>query len=58
MKNEYELKIQNLRKDLAYYRDSNTKKEKFVKGISKFKKSINNEKEKNFDGLKLVTRKI
>ena len=29
MKNEYELKIQNLRKDLAYYRDSNAKNEKY-----------------------------
>ena len=53
MKNEYELKIQNLRKDLAYYRDSNSKKEKLVKDASKFKKSINNEEEKKVDNYSL-----
>ena len=39
MKSEYELKIQNLRKDLAYYRDSNTKNEKLVKEAAKFKQN-------------------
>ena len=58
MKNEYELKIQNLRKDLAYYRDSNTKNEKLVKEASKFKKTINNEEEKKVDNLNINPRKI
>ena len=57
MKNEYELKIQNLRKDLAYYRDSNSKNEKLVKEAAKFKKPINNEEEKQSDS-SLIPRKI
>ena len=57
MKNEYELKIQNLRKDLAYYRDSNTKNEKLVKEAAKFKKTINNEEEKQSEA-NIFPRKI
>jgi hypothetical protein len=42
MKNEYEQKLQKLRKDLAYYRDSNTKNEQLVKEAEKFRqKKIN-----------------
>ena len=37
MKNEYEQKLQKLRKDLAYYRDSNTKNEQLVKEAEKFR---------------------
>ena len=57
MKNEYELKMQNLRKDLAYYRDSNTKNEKLVKEAAKFKKPINNEEEKQSEP-NIISRKI
>jgi hypothetical protein len=42
MKNEYELKLQKLRKDLAYYRDSNTKNEKLVKESAKFRQNKKN----------------
>jgi len=61
MKNEYELKIQNLRKDLAYYRDSNTKNEKLVKEAAKFKQTIKNEEQKQSENLlstNTTTRKI
>ena len=37
MKNEYEQKLQKLRKDLAYYRDSNTRNEQLVKEAEKFR---------------------
>ena len=37
MKNEYEQKLQRLRKDLAYYRDSNIKNEQLVKEAEKFR---------------------
>ena len=56
MKNEYELKIQNLRKDLAYYRDSNTKNEKLVKEAAKFKQK--NNEEQNSISTNNTTRKI
>ena len=56
MKKEYELKIQNLRKDLAYYRDSNTKNEKLVKEAAKFKQK-NNEEQKS-TSINNTTRKI
>ena len=56
MKNEYELKIQNLRKDLAYYRDSNTKNEKLVKEAAKFKQKSN--EEQNSISTNNTTRKI
>ena len=49
MKNEYELKIQNLRKDLAYYRDSNTKNEKLVKEASKFQQKKFEEQKQSED---------
>jgi len=49
MKNEYESKIQNLRKDLAYYRDSNTKNEKLVKEASKFKQNKFEEQKQSED---------
>ena len=60
MKSEYELKIQNLRKDLAYYRDSNTKNEKLVKEAAKFKKNINEEQKQseNMTPTNLNARKI
>ena len=61
MKNEYELKIQNLRKDLAYYRDSNTKNEKLVKEAAKFKQTIKNEEQKQSENIistNATTRKI
>ena len=61
MKNEYELKIQNLRKDLAYYRDSNSKNEKLVKEAAELKKTINNEEQKqneNINSANIITRKI
>ena len=56
MKSEYELKIQNLRKDLAYYRDSNTKNEKLVKEAAKFKQK--NNEEQNSTSANNTTRKI
>ena len=56
MKSEYELKIQNLRKDLAYYRDSNTKNEKLVKEAAKFKQK--NNEEQNSISSNNTTRKI
>ena len=56
MKNEYELKMQNLRKDLAYYRDSNIKNEKLVKEASKFTKATINEEQKQSENV--VHRKI
>ena len=56
MKSEYELKIQNLRKDLAYYRDSNTKNEKLVKEAAKFKQK--NNEEQNSTSTNNTTRKI
>ena len=49
MKSEYELKIQNLRKDLAYYRDSNTKNEKLVKEASKFQQKKFEEQKQSED---------
>jgi len=60
MKNEYELKIQNLRKDLAYYRDSNTKNEKLVKEASKFKQNKFEEQKQSEDILSTnnASRKI
>ena len=58
MKNEYELKIQNLRKDLAYYRDSNSKNEKLLKEASKFKRPKNKEEEKQIDNSNIIPRKI
>ena len=61
MKSEYEIKIQNLRKDLAYYRDSNTKNEKLVKEGEKFKKNIKNEEQKQSENMtptNITTRKI
>ena len=61
MKNEYELKIQNLRKDLAYYRDSNTKNEKLVKEAEELKKTIKNEEQKqkeNINSTNIISRKI
>jgi hypothetical protein len=61
MKSEYEIKIQNLRKDLAYYRDSNTKNEKLVKEAEKFKKNIKNEEQKQSESMtptNITTRKI
>ena len=58
MKNEHELKIQNLRKDLAYYRDLNTKNEKLVKEAEKFKKTIKNEEEKQVENSNTNKRKI
>ena len=61
MKNEYELKIQNLRKDLAYYRDSNAKNEKLVKEAAKFKQTIKNEEQKQSENIistNATTRKI
>ena len=51
MKNEYELKIQNLRKDLAYYRDSNSKNEKLVKEAAKFKQNNKNEEQKQSENV-------
>ena len=56
MKNEYELKIQKLRKDLAYYRDSNSKNEKLVKEAAKFKQK--NNEEQNSTSTNNTTRKI
>ena len=56
MKNEYELKIQNLRKDLAYYRDSNSRNEKLVKEAAKFKQK--NNEEQNSTSTNNTTRKI
>ena len=56
MKNEYEIKMQNLRKDLAYYRDSNIKTEKLIKEAEKFKKNVVNEEQKQNDNI--VPRKI
>ena len=53
MKNQYETKIQNFRKDLAYYRDSNAKNEKLVKEIAKF-----NKKEEDLDTSEKNERKI
>jgi hypothetical protein len=51
MKNEYELKIQNLRKDLAYYRDSNARNEKLVKEAAKFKQSNKKEEQKQNENI-------
>ena len=50
MKNEYENKLQKLRKDLAYYRDSNTKNEQLVKEAEKFKqkKLIEEQKQEEY----------
>ena len=56
MKNEYELKIQKLRKDLAYYRDSNSRNEKLVKEAAKFKQK--NNEEQNSTSTNNTTRKI
>ena len=56
MKNEYELKIQNLRKDLAYYRDSNSRNEKLVKEAAKFKQK--NNEEQSSTSTNNTTRKI
>ena len=56
MKNEYEIKMQNLRKDLAYYRDSNIKTEKLIKEAEKFRKNVVNEEQKQNDNI--VPRKI
>ena len=56
MKNEYELKIQKLRKDLAYYRDSNSRNEKLVKEAAKFKQK--NNEEQSSTSTNNTTRKI
>ena len=57
MKNEYEKKLQKLRKDLAYYRDSNTKNEQLVKEAEKFRqKRLMEEQKQEYTGF--VPRKI
>ena len=39
LKNKYESKLQKIRKDLAYYKDSNSKNEKILKELKQFQKS-------------------
>ena len=58
MKNEYELKIQNLRKDLAYYRDSNARNEKLVKEAAKFKQSHQKEEQKQNENIIMPSNAI
>ena len=57
MKNEYEQKLQKLRKDLAYYRDSNTKNEQLVKEAEKFRQKRLVEEQKQED-IGFIPRKI
>ena len=57
MKNEYEQKLQKLRKDLAYYKDSNTKNEQLVKEAEKFRQKRLVEEQKQED-LGFVPRRI
>ena len=57
MKNEYEQKLQKLRKDLAYYKDSNTKNELLVKEAEKFRQKRLVEEQKQED-LGFVPRRI
>ena len=57
MKNEYEQKLQKLRKDLAYYRDSNTKNEQLVKETEKFRQKRLIEEQKQED-LNIIPRRI
>ena len=57
MKNEYEQKLQKLRKDLAYYRDSNTKNEQLVKETEKFRQKRIIEEQKQED-LNIIPRRI
>ena len=58
MRKEYESKIQNLRRDLAYYRDSNTKNEKMAKEAAKFRQNNQNEEEKCNNDNVIIPRKI
>ena len=39
LKNKYESKLQKIKKDLAYYKDSNSKNEKILKELKQFQKS-------------------
>ena len=57
MKNEYEQKLQKLRKDLAYYKDSNTKNEQLVKEAEKFRQKRLVEEQKQED-IGFIPRKI
>ena len=57
MKNEYEQKLQKLRKDLAYYRDSNTRNEQLVKEAEKFRQKRLIEEQKQEDS-SFIPRKI
>ena len=57
MKNEYEQKLQKLRKDLAYYKDSNTRNEQLVKEAEKFRQKRLVEEQKQED-LGFVPRRI
>ena len=57
MKKEYEQKLQKLRKDLAYYRDSNAKNEQLVKEAEKFRQKRLMEEQKQED-LGFVPRRI
>jgi chromosome segregation ATPase len=38
LKNKYESKLQKIKKDLAYYKDSNSKNEKILKELKQFQK--------------------
>ena len=57
MKNEYEQKLQKLRKDLAYYRDSNTRNEQLVKEAEKFRQKRLIEEQKQEDS-SFIPRRI
>ena len=41
LKNKYEKKLQIIKKDLAYYKDSNSKKEKIIRELKQFQKEKN-----------------
>ena len=56
MKNEYEQKLQKLRKDLAYYRDSNTKNEQLVKEAEKFRQKRLVEEQKQEEKISTKTK--
>jgi hypothetical protein len=55
MKNDYELKMQNFRKDLAYYRDSNKKNEILVKEATEFQRNIKKEEEKQQENINFTS---
>ncbi len=42
LKNKYEVKLQKIKKDLAYYKDSNSKNEKILRELKQFQKEREN----------------